>query len=120
MTTTELPLTACPSWCELPHGHEWTVRPDQVDRTHKLTVADLQLFESDWVTVSIDWYEFINTFVPDHVPPEVPPGDREPLPVSITINDLSDSYLTADDARQIAGALLKAADQLDEINGSRS
>ena len=101
--------TICPSWCELPADH--VSSPDHYDHEHIRDVTRICIPELDGirsaaekpVTVQIKgWVDWDRR--------EWPPVVRLGLSCSGSSDDEQD--LTANEARQLAAALLRAADQV--------
>jgi hypothetical protein len=90
-----LPAPPCPWWCEEPPPHRWQFRDHAgASRYHLARFAGLVIVEQT-----------------EH-------SDEPPSPIEIH-HALGESSLDAAQARQLAAALLNAADKLDEIAGPR-
>lgn len=95
--TTALP---CPAWCKLQPGHEMLHMPGGVERHHSWTFGAAPL------TVEISDYE-----TADDVEGPVTTVER----TMVLAPGIEDRNLASAEARQLAAALLNAADALDAL-----
>jgi len=101
-------LLPCPSWCEEPAGHPFTSADlDAFTREHRCSVVALHFTDddgsADTYTVEVAQIEQLDRN----------DGARRQDPVSVEVYNALDS-MTGPQARQLAAALLDAADAWDE------
>ncbi len=110
----------CPDWCTLPAGHgvDGTTRDGTVIRSHERAVARMEYphtIPGAMKGITHSWWVAI-------VRSDMLQTDDGPVievePVTITVSICDGDNWTAPQARQLAAALLDAADEWDEITGA--